>query len=797
MNGDLGMDSGTVALNLGAKVAEAILSAIKSLLNTIYQIWREHPQRKMTKANLKEAKSRAEKVAIIKKMTGVDGYIKAKRLEKYCNAIGARVVIRTVNFADERQKEAFKELCSKHGLAWSAMKNNTDGLEIKVLCCDRDQQLLQKVIDECYDIQKIQCIDEKIESILNGRSYDECSETDKKNIDLLNTEKASLQAKWTTDFNLESYDNALDDVLFSHGENGEYEAQQISFEYESFDDETFAKKDAFSACLDAHTGRELDKDRYSVMVSMNEPDRYIVCHGESNPDKNSRQKIITTYEVHNANGDTKVFTDAPNKKSTWKDVKENMRAFGGFGKKGSGEVYLRFNNVEEFEKWQTLAKAQRENENIRVRNDSELQSAIAERTEELKSKGFEIREDGEVYDIAENRKASDIAEEYRVKGEKMVAEANKSGEPLDVVKNLDIKENRANFVEAVLIGKEIANYQKLVEVNANLATAKTNLAVAEINGNKQDIAKAQEDIAYYENWHEKYTEEKELIVNERNNINAVQADVQRQKVDHTYTLTNAEKSKVNDMAVSYEALHVGKSEEFSSKVLNSAGKDRVVALSELARKVTRKGQELEAKGEDVSKYVGLGNSIYQMQNKELLKVKEAEPEIFKTYVAEKGKEAYFKEAYKMRESEILKVKELASEYERLGFGSADIFVRDITDNYGNARVAEVSKKAIEVANASHKLEAEGKDTTEYTRLEMYLGDLTKAEYDRMRRVQNEETIIYGNKEDIAIEDSRAEKQNSMNDYNSEIDNMKKKESVGKDNFENANTNIHKNDTKQR
>lgn len=792
MHGDLGADTGTVALNLGAKAIEALLNAIKSLLNTIYTIWREHPQRKMTKKNLQEAKTRADKIKIIKKMTGVDGYVRAKRLEKYCNAVGANVVVRTINFANERQKEAFKELCSKHGLAWSAVKNNTDGLEIKILYSDRDQQLLQKIIDECYDMQKIRVADEKIDSILNGRNYEDCSEIDKKNIDLLNAEKSSLQAKWTTNFNIESYNQALDDVLFSHGENEKYEAQQISFEYESFDDETFAKKDAFSACLDAHTGRELDKDRYSVMVSMNEPDRFIICHGESNPDKEALQKIITTYEVHNANGNTKVFSDAPNDKVSWKDVKESMRAFGGFGSKGSGEVYLRFNNVEEFNKWQSLAKTQRENESIRVRNDSELQNAIAERTEELKSKGFEIREDGEVYDMAENRKASDIAEEYKATEKKMVDIADKKGEPIDVAKSLDIKENRANLTEAILIGREIANYHKLIEVNTNLAMAKTNLAVAEISGNKQDIAKAQEDISFYENWHEKYTEEKELIVGERNKINGVQADVQRQKLDYTYALTNAEKSKVNDMAVSYETLHVGKSEDFNAKVLNSAGKDRVVALSELAREVTKKGQELEAKGEDVSKYIELGNAIYQMQNKELQKVKIEEPEVFKTYMNEKCKDMF-----RMQDGEISKLNEIASEYEKLGLGNAQELISAVTEKYGNARVAELSKRGMEVAFASHKLEAEGKDTVAYNQLEKYIGDLTKGEYDRMRTIQNEDTIIYGNKEEYAIEDSRAEKQKSMNDYNVEIDNIKKKETIGKDSFENANNNIRNNSNRQR
>lgn len=52
MNGDLGNDAGTVALNLGSKIAEKIFEAIAKLFAEIGRIWREHPQRKMVRCEI-------------------------------------------------------------------------------------------------------------------------------------------------------------------------------------------------------------------------------------------------------------------------------------------------------------------------------------------------------------------------------------------------------------------------------------------------------------------------------------------------------------------------------------------------------------------------------------------------------------------------------------------------------------------------------------------------------------------------------------------------------------------------
>lgn len=785
MNGDLGNDAGTVALNLGSKIAEKIFEAIAKLFAEIGRIWREHPQRKMVKMQLAEAKTRDEKLKIIKGMNGVDGYVKYKRLEKFSNAVNSPLVPKSVSFPNKDYRDMFIDLCNSNHLPWSATSKGEftgENLDFTIFVCEKDLKKLERTIEEARDMVQIDINEKKIAEIMGDRTYAELDEVEKMNVDLLNANISELQSKWLDEFNAEEYSKALDDVMFSHGENVgyNYEAEQVSFDYDDFDNQTFGKNDAFSACLDAETGKRIDEDRFSVVAFDKDPNAYIICHGEKNPDSKSSQKIITTYEVHSADGRVKTFTDDKSKISSWNNVKEQMRAFGGFGNKGDNVHFYRFKNEQEFEKWKELANAQMKNENIHKREDSELTSAIEERKKELSDKGFEIREDGEVYSIADDKKASVLASEYKAQG-KSVAGVDRTAE-------LECSLLRSNCVEAYIIGKEIKNYEELKVVAEELKGAKTNLSMAKMGNDKELLANAQKHLDEVQAKYDTLSATRDKIVEHREQINCAQAEIQRKQMGIEYELSGKDIKKVNELANDYENLGLGSRDEFLKEItINTYGVSRVTKLNEYGQNAIAKASELSAKGEDVSHFVSFYNSLYAFQNSELARVKEKEPEVFKEYAMDKAK-LYFS----LDESEMAKVTEIANKCEELGIGDAQTIKAEIADSYGNERVSvlydyieKVSEKANELAERGDLLGSQ-----KYIELEKELGELQRKEVEKTRSfMRDDDDTIYagGRANNLALENREVDsdranmdkQQGTMEEYDEEIAYRKENNPIGK------------------
>lgn len=805
MNGDLGNDAGTVALNLGGKIAEKIFEAIAKLIAEIGRIWREHPQRKMLKMQLAEAKTRDEKLKIIKGMNGIDGYVKYKRLEKYSNAINSPLVPKSVSFPNKDYRDMFIDLCNRNHLPWTATSKEEytgENLDFTVFVCEKDLKKLERTIEEARDLMQIDINEKKIAEIMGDKNYADLDEVQKMNVDLLNANIAELQAKWLDEFNAEEYSKALDDVMFSHGENVGYDymAEQVSFDYEDFDNQTFGKNDAFSACLDAETGKEIDKDRFSVVAFDKDPNAYIICHGEKNPNTKSPQKIITTYEVHSADGRVKTFTDDKSKISSWNNVKEQMRAFGGFGNKGDNVHFYRFKNEQEFSKWRELANAQMKNENIYKREDNELTSAIEERTKELSDKGFEIREDGEVYSVADDKKASELYLDYKAQ-EKVLSRA-------DMKLALQCAEQKSMCSEAVLIGKEIKNYEELKVVAEELKGAKTNLSMAKMGNDKELLANAKKHLDEVQAKYDTLSATRDKIVEQRGQINCVQAEIQRKIMSVEYELSGKDINKVNELANEYENLGFGSRDDFFKEItIDTYGVSRVTKLNEYGQNAISKASELSANGEDVSRHISFVNSLYAFQNSELARVKEKEPEVFKEYATNEAK-LYFS----LNENEMNKVNEIADKCEELGIGNAQTIKDEIVNSYGNERVSilydyisKTSERANELAGQGDSLSSQ-----KYVELEKELGNLQRNEIEKTRKfMRDDDNTIYagGKSNNLSLEDKEVadtdrakmdKQQATMEEYEEEIAYRKENNPIGKVNTtelgkETAKTDISKGD----
>lgn len=769
MSMDLGSDAGSASVNLMAKASEALLEAIKSLIKGLYTIYRDAPQHKQDVIKLREAKTNDEKIKILKKMQGVDGFVRAKKLEKYCDAIKAKVIPRNMEFDSLEQRNTFFAVAKEQHLLFSMTEDKSNPLKTTILVADKDMDLLKRCKELTDDTFKIKAIDEKIESIMGGRILDKLTEPEKFKIDLLNAEKASINAKWTNSFNQDAYKNILDSVLLnSHGEK-KYEADKINFDYKTFTNDTFDKNNAFASALDSDVFKTLSKDRFSVVASTVDPNKYIICHSENNPDKNASKKIITSYEVFNGEKDengknvSKIYSDANLTVKEWIGMREEMQAFGGFGR----EDLMRFESVKDFENWRKFAEEQNANEEVRVYADSELKDALEKRTEELKTKGFEIREDGEVYSIADNKKSKDLVVELdnEIKNQSGLFKRGN-----EVEKNNLMKE-RAKMAEGVLIGLEISTYEQLSKVNNDLATVKTNLAIAEINKDAEKIVSIQNDIEELNNKHEILTSDKEKIVEQRKEINSVQADLDRKGVELEYRFSKEDVKTLKELGKSYEVNGFGKSQDFLDKINGMEHKEAVCYLAKLSVDIGKTCTERRNSGEDVADLEQFRMDLTEFQNKMLNKVKEVEPENFyKSNIALSGRSLDIAE-------------KLATEYENMGLGTKEEFIKDIQSFYGNARLDKIENYKNEMLEKAEKVQTFSTDGVVHLEpnpeLVRQFEDLSKLEFTKNEKAGEEFIASMGN----ADEDKSSDKEQNMEDWEKDIN--EKKENNNKESKENG------------
>ncbi len=714
MNGDLGADAGTASINLMAKASEALLEALKSLIKGLYQIYKDNPQRKLDAVKLKEAKTQDEKLRIIKKMQGIDGYISAKKLEKYCNAIGSAVIPRNMEFESQEQRDLFCNIAKEQHLMFSMTEDKNNPLKTTVLIADKDMDILKRCKEMTEDSIKIEIIDQKIDSIMYGREYEQLSEDEKFKVDVLNAEKASINDKWTNNFNQNTYSNVVDDILnASHGEKN-YEADRIDFDYETFTNDTYNKKDAFASALDSDVFKSLNKDRYSVVVSAVDPQKYVICHSTNNPDKDAKRKINTEYQVFNSNGESRVFRDANLSPKEWVAVREEMRDFCEIG----GENVLRFNSVKAFENWKKLVEEQNRIEDVRSLADSELKDGIGKRQEELKEKGFDFRDDGEIYCISHNNSNLDAmimdddeisdtppndAYHYDPVGKNAKdiireIDGELNNRKLSPLEKVELQKLRAEMVEGILIAREITNYESLIKTNDDLAIVKSNLAIAEINNDEEKIASVKEDIAELTHRHDTLSSEKDSIVGQRSEINSVQANLECERLKIEYSFSKDELKTLNQLGKDAERVGYvprGKGNEFVEEIRNMEYKQAIYKLAKLSVDVGDACLAEKANGENITDLTKFRTDLTKFQNNMISNVKRVEPNVFYKYAN-----------LELKGKSLELANKLGEKYEQMNIGSKDDFVENIKSVHGANRQDALYSLRLEMLAVTEATDAE-------------------------------------------------------------------------------------------
>lgn len=475
---DLGSDAGSTTLSAMTKILEAILQ----MMNKIFDLYMQAPERKLIQFKVKNAKSENEKQEAIKKLNGKTGYINNKILEK----TGEPCKITEIRLTEDEIKQ-FNAIAKRQGLLFTAVTNEqlkADGEKqfLLIKCRASDMELLKTALDRFNDEKRMDMIDKRIEEILS-KGEENLSAQDFADLKNLAQQKEDIQRTYADALNMKMQEIVLQKVY----------------------DESKLKTMDISEALNRLTGRKIEKDQYCIIADAHDPSKIIKCHGYEDKDPETGKPYIKTeYEVlHNSESLLKTddgrFEGRPS--NYWVQEKEKIEKAANF----SGEYY-KFFTPEEYEKW---------SEYVREQNRDEL----SEMEKPPETKDYDkCREDA--YSKLEENNAQII--------DGVVCDKS-SGKPLveySKVQNLT-SEQKIKVAESIVIGRQISNYDNIEGLKNHLDYVSSQLILAN-PGSKEYEEAEKEKKSTNEQLQAAYQKDKDLV-EERKEINAVQSVQQVEK----------------------------------------------------------------------------------------------------------------------------------------------------------------------------------------------------------------------------------------------------------------------------
>lgn len=465
---DLGSDAGSTSLSLMAKALEAILK----LIEKIYDAWQTAPERKAKQFEIKEVQSKIERRKALMKLDGKIGYVREKELKK----AGVKLTSFGVHMAKKDMKE-LNAICKREGILFTGIVNRQlqkdGGKDFYVIKCKgEDLELMKKAIDRLNDEKRIQGIDDKISEVLS-KGEENLSEADLAMLSSLQKEKESIQNKSCVSNNLEMSEAIVEKAVY--GES--------------------LKEMSVEEALNRITGRSIDKDQYSIVADANDPSKYIKCHGYQDT-YNGKPYIKTEYEVYR-NGKQIFATDDGRfdgrPRGYWFAQRDKIVSAGEF----SGS-FFKFRSESDYQKWA---------EYVRQENISELHTmekpGEAKNYEEIKS----------VLEEQLNKNGAELKDG--------IVTDKESGKPLVLAENMN-PEQKAIVAEAVVIGKQIENYENIALLEKELTIANAQLLIS--TEGTPEYAEALQRQNTVQGKYDSAIVREESLITERKNINAVQAE---------------------------------------------------------------------------------------------------------------------------------------------------------------------------------------------------------------------------------------------------------------------------------
>lgn len=471
---DFGNEVGGSAVNLSQKIIDGILKLIIKIFSSAAKAL--SAESRLKRMQLKEAKSSWKREKTLSEVPFMKGKYALKKMKQ----AGLPLTPVGIKMTGKEMKD-FSERMEREGIPFSAVKNKNEKnpRTYEVVVFSKDLDRVAELIEKLNDEKMIDIIDQKIEDIYE-KGEENFTEQDIVDLENLKQQKEHLQRKYCDELNEEQAANITEKAVYGNSNRGMN----------------------FNEALNRNTGRYLDKDVHCIVADANDPSKYIRCHGYMD-EYNGHSYIKTDYEVFR--GSEKVYQTHDGRFDNrptdyWYREKEKMKEAGEFG-----DTLFKFYDYTEYQKWAEEVKEQ----NDRELSTMDKNSAQKDYKEIITSLEKQLDENGAYY--------------------KDGAVFSKETDRTLTLNNEMSEEEKAIKGESAIIGKQISNYRDLVTLDAELTVAQVELTTTE--DGTPEKAEAQVRYDQVKTKYDKAVDiERDLIV-QRKNINAVQAEQIRKKVE--------------------------------------------------------------------------------------------------------------------------------------------------------------------------------------------------------------------------------------------------------------------------
>lgn len=552
---DLGTETGNATLSMGGKIMEAMMRlfelVFKGTGSAIGKGVDIHQKNKALEFEKEKVGRTWEKEDAYNQVNGGIGEINLDVLKKSgvpLTAIGMDV--------SEEQMRAFGNYCRREGMVYSVIKEdnpNVDGTYHYTIMMKKDDLETAKAISERMNRDRVvNEADRKIDEL--KAKGENMTEQDKVDVDYLQKQKEDVQKEATAEMN----DKAADNIIENSVTGEDKEVMDIH------------------TALNRYTGHAIDKDRLTVIADANDPDKYILCHGQKD-EFNGKEYTKTEYEVFR-NGESVLkthdgrFEGRPD--TYWDDTKESIMKAGEF----SG-TFLKFDTVEHYKEWADRTKEENQAELANMKKEENLDyDAVIQDLESQLDRNGAMLKDGNVMD-------------------------KETGEPLIVKADMP-REKQLIMAESLVIGSQIVNYQEMKELATDRAVAEVNLM--SVPEGSEEHGKAKEEFERVDTRFQEVKTEEQKLLSERQKINASQNELEVRGIP-TLELLEENKKKVAEKEKNAPVLS-------SDEKADDRRSDKINELEEKQENMEEYKKDLQKKREELTEQNEQSNGAKANEN---------------------------------------------------------------------------------------------------------------------------------------------------------------------------------------
>lgn len=445
---ELGNETATAALHLSQKTLDALIQLLKYLLDRD----NKRIEREIKQEELQMLKEKNNNIRRNRKLKSRKGRINADKLIKS----GEKLIPLKTTMSEENLYK-FDEYANRYGVLYTVLGKEKDGtyeigvaeksleaakhITDKILIVKtKDLENVQDIFEMINEDMKFKAIEEEIVKLENKENKTP-EETER--LKNLKDEREKLLASSTNDLNKKSVREIFNEVC------GKLKTRSISFE----------------RSLNRITDRDFSRNSPYYIAERTNPNNYIRLDS-SYEEFRGKKYTKTNYRVFNNDveqrsslRDDGIFTDERfqgREKYFWFKLRNEMKTKGGF----TDDIII-FNSEEEFNTYKSLyikALSDKSNEKVVENEDGikDYSNRINSLNERLRSYQMELL------------------------NEKVVYSKDKKEVSLD---NSSTFKNQYIIANAINIGKQINNYEKLRKIQTKLALSKAALE----NCNKDEV----------------------------------------------------------------------------------------------------------------------------------------------------------------------------------------------------------------------------------------------------------------------------------------------------------------------